>query len=917
MSSSRLAVVLCLLAPANLFAQWQYASHGPPRPLPAATDRPKGDGPAKFVDAGKGSDAAAGTEAAPWKSLQHAVKQVKPGETLYLRAGVYYEHVTAELKGTAAQPITIRSYPGERGIIDGGLREFYESPTTAWEEVKDGAKGEFQSTKTYPNLVTRADTTNVLGHFGDSLVPLQGYRFLGDLRSDNPYWNVDSKVGGDSFVYCGPGLFFNRETERIHCRLAHTQLSGLGKDNYRGETDPRQLRLIVAAGWDHSPLTLRNCSHVRLLDLSLRGSVETALDIQDSQVISLEGLSVHGASSTVRVSGTQQLLVRDCAIRGNAAPWTFRGMLKYRALESRLFSVNRWIPTGKDSRDIWLVQCELTDSVDGIFLGNVQDWVFSHNLVDNISDDGLFLTSGTAYDGSVVGGPGRVTHNRFSRILTTFAFGVGHGRQKVLPEGRKQTGEEITIARNVFDFRRPVHYRWPSGPDDKQELDSFGRFAGDHGSPAWEPMAIINNTILAADPPRYDYLTDGLGRAMGHGTRRKVINNIVCQTQGLPGSTFPSPETIFQAHHNLAWSLTDGDKVAALFEKARKQPAFAESEKKQVIPFGSGDQFQEPGFVKYSSDWREIADVRLKADSPAAKSGWALSPRTTDATFLILEGAAYRGALQPGAKLPQVGVRGRWNIIGEFLDAKDWRPIEATPVSIPGTTTKPVAQPPAPASPIKRALLVQGYPAFDAPLIEFALRKQGTAVTSVEKTWVSPDEFSKYDLVAFDGSLGRAKISPTAFSASELKVIHDYLTAGGVLVLGRDRINELFATPEGKFWLGEQLKLVKNAKATEYEVLQPKHSWLAHLDAAAKPAWLQVASNLPLSAEAGERLIGSGRTQSLLHRQTIGKGAIIYIGFSPAAALPGGRAKETVEREAEYEAQYKILAAVLKDPLVK
>ena len=45
-------VVLLLWANSPANAQWQYASHGPPRPLPAATDRPMSEGPAKFIDAG-------------------------------------------------------------------------------------------------------------------------------------------------------------------------------------------------------------------------------------------------------------------------------------------------------------------------------------------------------------------------------------------------------------------------------------------------------------------------------------------------------------------------------------------------------------------------------------------------------------------------------------------------------------------------------------------------------------------------------------------------------------------------------------------------------------------------------------------------------------------------------------------------
>ncbi|WP_254510010.1 hypothetical protein [Anatilimnocola floriformis] len=901
-------IALLLLADSAVSVGAEFASHAPTRPLPAASDRTRDEGPGKFVDAAKGDDAAAGTETAPWKTLQHAVRQLKPGDTLYLRGGRYYEHVIVELQGTAAQPITIRSYPNELATIDGGLREFFESPAMAWETVEGGAKGEYQSSKKYSGLTTRAETTNVLGHFGDSLLPLQGYRLLGDLRSENSFWNVDNKVGSESFVYCGPGLWFNRETERIHCRLAHTQLKGLGEDNYTGETDPRKLPLIVAAGWDHAPLTLKDCQHVNLLDLSLCGSVKGALEIEHCQAVQLNGVFAFGGNETIRVGETQGLQLRDCAVRGNAASWMFRGSLKYRALESRLFSANRWQPTGNDNRGIWFEHCEFTDSVDGIFLGNVETWVFQRNLVDNISDDGLFLTSGTAFDGSVVGGYSLVDQNRFSRILTTFAFGVGHGRQKVLPENKQQTGGAITIRNNVFDFRRPVHYRWPNGPDDKQELDSYGRFASDHGSPTWEPIEVENNTIIAGDPPRYDYLTDGLGRAVTGGTKRRVVNNIVCQLRGVVGSTLPDVGANYEASHNLAWSLTDGDKLAAAFEKYRKSPAFAKTS------WTTGDLYADPQFVSFSADWREIADVRLRADSPAAESGWMMhlhaAPQEKGAKD-FMAGKPYRGALPPNEAAWPVGVRGRFNVVGETLAVKDWLPISAPKTS---SAAKPEGVDKQPR--VKLALVIQGYPAFDAPLLEYALRKQGTRVTGIEKTWVSPAEFKKYDLIAFDGSLTRAKITPAAFSQDDLKIIEAYVREGGVLLLMRDRL-DLFAAPEAKAWLGEQMRLVKNAKATEYEVLQPKHPWVAHLDSEVAPALLTATNNVPLSAEAGERLIGSGQTQSLLHRQTIGKGAIIYVGLSPAAALPSGRAKETVEREAEYESQYKILAAISKEPLAQ
>src|SRR5690606_6448918 len=93
-------------------------SHEPMRPLPTPAKREVAKGPKRFVDAARGDDSAAGTEQAPWKTLNHALRQLQPGDTLYLRGGIYYEKVSLTRSGTEDAPITIGSYPGELAIID-------------------------------------------------------------------------------------------------------------------------------------------------------------------------------------------------------------------------------------------------------------------------------------------------------------------------------------------------------------------------------------------------------------------------------------------------------------------------------------------------------------------------------------------------------------------------------------------------------------------------------------------------------------------------------------------------------------------------------------------------------------------------------------------------------------------------------
>lgn len=66
-----------------------------------------------------GSDLAAGTEAAPWKTIQKAANTARPGDTVIIRAGVYYELVSFPTSGTEGQPLVFKAATGEQAIVDG------------------------------------------------------------------------------------------------------------------------------------------------------------------------------------------------------------------------------------------------------------------------------------------------------------------------------------------------------------------------------------------------------------------------------------------------------------------------------------------------------------------------------------------------------------------------------------------------------------------------------------------------------------------------------------------------------------------------------------------------------------------------------------------------------------------------------
>ncbi|KAH7311071.1 pectate lyase L [Rhexocercosporidium sp. MPI-PUGE-AT-0058] len=69
-----------------------------------------------------GSDTAAGTMTAPYKSIQVAVDKAVAGDTIFLRAGTYSLTTNIQIKsksGTASAPITLSSFSGEKVVIDG------------------------------------------------------------------------------------------------------------------------------------------------------------------------------------------------------------------------------------------------------------------------------------------------------------------------------------------------------------------------------------------------------------------------------------------------------------------------------------------------------------------------------------------------------------------------------------------------------------------------------------------------------------------------------------------------------------------------------------------------------------------------------------------------------------------------------
>ncbi len=641
----------------------RFASCQPLRPLPPASAKQAIAGPAKFVDATHGNDEADGSEQRPWRSINFAMRQLAAGETLYLRGGTYFENVYCSAVGRADAPICIRAYPGEQAILDGGIPEFFNSAQTAWEPSADGG---YRSTKRYKGI------RDVLGLFGDSLVGLQTYWHSSDLLADNELWIDDpQRKTMVAPVYCGPGLFYDKESGYIYCRLAHTNIRNDRVANYAGETDPRKLPLVIAP-FNSVPLFVDQAMHVKFQDLVIRGGGFNTVVLQFGIDLEFDNVVVYGGTYCLRSRGTGPCKFMNSALHGMIPPWAFRsenGLYTYTG-----DAYDPWI-TGKqteNARNIarlpthavlvmegseefevfyypynhdWEISyCEFTDGHDGVYV-NGQNMRFHHNLLDTFQDDALYLSSPTFWVSDDV----RVYQNYLRSVSTAFGFHSYGG-----PDGH------IYIYRNIVDMRDPRHFERPT--PDKPEGGLFNAgITVKHGSEmiGTESVAWYQNTLIG--PTQSAGFAHYLVYNTSEKTSRQVFNNLILYLNGPPSGLVPIEPHNVRCDGNLYWSLDPTKPMPEDFlARARKQ-IMPKSGPATTRPIEEHGIVANPQFMKFDLNPTATCDYRLTDQSPAAGAGVVLPKELEDPLRPDVGAAPDVGALQRGSPL-SVGCYGRVHI---------------------------------------------------------------------------------------------------------------------------------------------------------------------------------------------------------------------------------------------------------------
>jgi hypothetical protein len=463
-------------------------------------------------------------------------------------------------------------------------------------------------------------------------------------------------------VYCGPGLWYDRITGHIHVRLAHTKLPEPEVPNYKGETDPRKLPIIVAPA-NAVALFVDLGMHLRFQDLVFRGGGLNTAVLQTGIDLGFDNVTFYAGTYGIRSRGTGPLMMTNSAIHGCIPPWGFRdenSLYTYTPEAYDPFLPPEKVPE-KPGRNIarlpthallvtegsyefevfhypynhkWeIANCDFTDAHDGVYLSG-HDIRFHHNRVDNIQDDAVYLSAPSPRFVDRV----HIYQNLITRSLMAFSCNSTGG-----PNGN------VYIYRNIVDFRKGVNMARPNPKKPEGWYTNFHVFLK-HGGELLgiESLHFYQNTFVCpATGPAYAGYT---WTATTERTQRRVFNNIFVYL-----SPYPPPVLERAGLHdiqidgNLHWSTVAEAKVPpGYLDKARMSKGSIHNKAKYPAGWEANSLVADPAFLAFGVEPEAKVDFRLKPDSPAIKKGVPL-PAEWEDPLRPTAGAPDLGAIPFGA----------------------------------------------------------------------------------------------------------------------------------------------------------------------------------------------------------------------------------------------------------------------------
>lgn len=671
----------------------------------------------------KGDDANPGTKKKPFRTIKRGLRgeedlptsTLKPGDILTLRKGIYLEAVKViNQTGMPGDEITIRSFSGERVVIDSGIADFRTTGAGSWLPAKTVdpnahddewvSKAEFPQVikpnrgafldMPYRRLVTYSTTQDFRAEnhtFGkrfdvEAFDPKRGpYK----VTDDNFVPLVDPGTGCEftfPWVYMGPGLrlIYDEQTQknRVHVRLSHTKLDIPGLENYLGLTDPNQVPLAICLE-NVETLHIENSSFLIFSNLTIRFGGSDTILIKNCESLTFDEVAVFASAGGIRFGALTGATFRNCRFDGGLPPWFFRTDRKaeydclltkqgqepfHNALGKKTIDVLMY-GEGTNKQDFEIHHCEFVNGHDLYLVA--KNTHFHHNWIDNLHDEGMVLDS-------LPSASGKIHSNVVTRCLSAVSLAGGF------------SAGPWSIFRNLIDLRQPTAGRRPHEASD-QDVFRFGNTFKSNESPSPDgPHDLFHNTFLVAEqgpPAAYLHYFSSLSPHL-----RRSFNNIFIAVNPnaesdvfitfIPPPTFPGPTdgNLYhrfgmadkEAFKSLGYKLDGTDYEAAKYadiEALQASTLFTQSQTQYAPGYERHGLLTDPKFRKIGADgsFHPSDDLRLRAKSPARSAGVELPPdlQALDDEVAATENPAPMpmsrdiGCYRFGSKRLKVGVHGK------------------------------------------------------------------------------------------------------------------------------------------------------------------------------------------------------------------------------------------------------------------
>ena len=329
-----------------------------------------------------GNDNNSGSLSSPWKTLGSSVGKLSAGDTLYLRGGIYYEsNVSIAILGSESNHITIKNYPNETPVIDGGYQDFRAVPNSDW-ELYDNQRNIYRSIRTYPGAGQNG-TIKAFLKSGEVTTSLISYERYDDLASDNQLYVETGSM------YLGPGAFWNSLDQMIYIRLVPSDLETQMGYQIPSNQDPKQNSIyLVPVG--RVVRFENNASYLDIEGISFQYR-NNALHFASGHHISVRNITVFGGTTYILTEAAAHDLTFDnITVDGHFPPWLAFKDIKSATRPAHAMEVSAFVV--HSSENVTIVNSTISNVMDAIG-GGGNNFYIHHNNFFEIRDDVLQLNT--------------------------------------------------------------------------------------------------------------------------------------------------------------------------------------------------------------------------------------------------------------------------------------------------------------------------------------------------------------------------------------------------------------------------------------------------------------------------------------------------------------------------------------------